>query len=488
MEEARIHPLDYLSVVRRRKRWFIVPLVLALVTGAALALLLPKEYLASATIGISAPSVSPDLARATPLDREERVRSISQLLLSRPVLVRVVRAEGLDAGGTGIEDAVTRLRRGVQPVTFPQPIAPSQNGNPLDAFILSYADGNPEAAQRITNRLAEAFVDETSRTRAARAEDTTVFFDAQLRTAEGRLAELESKLRDAKQANMGRLPEQTSANLQTLNGLRQQLESTNTALRGEQDRLSMIERQIEAMRQGAETVPMHRGGGLLEPSTPGMRVQDLERQLAEASMVYTEKHPEIGRLRDELRIAREAAAAERNRPAEDRLSSLKNDPAYRQLLADREMGRLRVRELQRAESQGRNQIALYQGRVESAPLVEQQLLSLTREYELQKKNHADLMARRDSARIAEDLERRQAGEQFRVFARASQPDSPHKPNRIRIFLGALLAGVFLGGLGVVGREFLDRSVHDSVTLAHEYELPVLGEISRIPVAGSKRAA
>ena len=58
---------------------------------------------------------------------------------------------------------------------------------------------------------------------------------------------------------MGRLPEQTGANLQTLNGLRQQLESTNTALRGEQDRLSMIERQLEAMRQGAEGLPLRAG-------------------------------------------------------------------------------------------------------------------------------------------------------------------------------------------------------------------------------------
>ena len=45
-----------------------------------------------------------------------------------------------------------------------------------------------------------------------------------------------------------------------------------------------------------------------------------------------------------------------------------------------------------------------------------------------------------------------------------------------------MLGLFLGGLGVVGREFMDRSVHDAQTLQHEYELPVLGEISTIPVA------
>lgn len=481
MDEARFHPLDYLSVVRRRKWWLIVPAATALVVGIALALFLPKEFLSTATVGIAAPTVSADLAASAALNRDERIRALSQQLLSRQVLARVVRAEGLDAGEVGLDQAIGRLRAGVQPVSFPTPVAPSANGQqPLDVFYVSYLDRSPEAAQRITNRLVEVFVDETSRSRAARAEDTTVFLDAQLRETAARLNDTEAQLREAKQANIGRLPEQTSANLQSLNGMRQQLEATNIALRGEQDRLSMIERQIEAMQQGAETIPLSAGSPA--PATPELRVQTLEQELATARMSYTEKHPEVLRLQDELKSARAAAAAERTRPAEDRLAVLKNDPAYRQLLADRENGRLRVRELQRAESQARAQIGLYQARVESAPMVEQQMLALQREYDLQKKQYEDLVARRESARMTESLERRQAGEQFQVFAPASWPGAPFRPDRLRILLGALLAGAFLGGLGVVGREFLDRSVHDSATLAREYDVPVVGEIPRIRAA------
>ena len=44
MEERRFHPLDYVSVLRRRKWWFVAPLVLSIVVGAALAMLLPREY------------------------------------------------------------------------------------------------------------------------------------------------------------------------------------------------------------------------------------------------------------------------------------------------------------------------------------------------------------------------------------------------------------------------------------------------------------
>ncbi len=39
--------------------------------------------------------------------------------------------------------------------------------------------------------------------------------------------------------------------------------------------------------------------------------------------------------------------------------------------------------------------------------------------------------------------------------------------------------VALGAGAALGREFLDRSVHDSRALQNEFEVPVLGEIPRI---------
>jgi capsular polysaccharide biosynthesis protein len=45
---------------------------------------------------------------------------------------------------------------------------------------------------------------------------------------------------------------------------------------------------------------------------------------------------------------------------------------------------------------------------------------------------------------------------------------------------AIVAGLVLGAGAALGREFLDRSVHDSRALQNEFEVPVLGEIPRIP--------
>ena len=149
----------------------------------------------------------------------------------------------------------------------------------------------------------------------------------------------------------------------------------------------MTERQLESLKQGVnEILLLPRGGTATESaaSSPEIRIAALQRELAVARATYTDKHPEIARLQEELATARREAAADRQRPAADREPMLQSDPNYRQLVADREMGRMRIRELQRAEGDIRRQIGVYQARVESAPMVEQQLTSVNRDYELEK--------------------------------------------------------------------------------------------------------
>jgi len=454
MEETHVHALDYVSVVGRRKWWLIVPIALSILVGLLLVRFLPKEYTSTATLGVAAPIVSPNLVnQASPLDNQERMRAMSQQLLSLQILARVVREEGLGSGAPN-DPKVGGLRRRIT-ITVPEPVAQTNEIRRLDTFIVAYGD----PAQRITNRLATVFVDENSKTRAERAEDTSMFIAAQLHASQVRLADLEGRLRKAKEAYMGRLPEQTQANLQNLSGLRQQLEANATALRSEQDRLSMIERQIDGLKQGnADVLFVPRGSDAALP--PESRLLTLQRELATARAVYTDKHPEVQRLEEEIANARKDVLAERQRPEADRLAQLQLDPAYRQLSADREMSRLRIRELQRAGTDAQRQIGVYQARVEAAPMVEQQLATLQRDFDLEKQQYSDLSAKLHASTIAENVERT-------------------KPVPWRVMLISIAAGVFLGGAMTLGREYLDRSVHDVRELKDEFEVPVLGEVARI---------
>lgn len=476
IDEHRFHPLDYMSVVHRRMWWFIVPLAVCILAGGALALLLPREYLSQATIGVAAPTLTPELLKGvSSLDKEERQRAISQQLLSPTVLQRVVREERINPDYP-VDQVAQWLRGNVeQHIAVPNPITRSDSGRGIDSFVLGYTDSEPARAQRIANRIAYVFVEENSKSQIERTENTSEVLSQQVQASQARLINLENDLRVKKQANMGRLPDQVNANVQMVNGLRSQFESLSNQLRSEQDRLTSIEYQIEGMRQG--------GGGTTASSAATIhltqtRVNELQKEMAEARTLYTDKHPEIARLQDELAGARKDLAAAQQQSGKD--EGLSADPLYKQKIQERDASKLRIAELKRSSKAAQNQIALYQSRVDAAPMVEQELASLEREVLMEKNHYTDLTSRHQQALTAENLARKQGGERFSVLYPANLPTRPSKPDLMKILALAIGAGLALGAAAAIGREFLDRSVHDVRALQNEFEVPVLGEIPRIP--------
>ena len=475
IDEHRFHPLDYMSVVHRRMWWFIVPLVCCLLGGAALAVLLPREYLSQATIGVAAPTLTPELLKGvSSLDKEERQRAISQQLLSPAVLQRVVREERINPEHP-VDQVAQWLRGNVeQNISVPNPITKGDSSKGLDSFILGYTDTEPARAQRIANRIAYVFVEENSKSQIERTENTSEVLSQAVQASAARLAKLENDLRIKKQQNMGRLPDQVNANVQIVNGLRSQFESLSNALRGEQDRLTNIESQLETMRQGGSGTTASSAAAIQSAQA---RVNDLQKQLAVARAMYTDKHPEIGRLQEELAGARkDLIAAQQESGKNDALTA---DPIYKAKIQERDAARLRIKDLQRALRGAQSQIALYQSRVDAAPSVDQELAPLEREATLERTHYADLTTRYQGAMAAETLARKQGGERFSVLYPANLPARPVRPDVFRLMALAIVAGLVLGAGAALGREFLDRSVHDVRALQSEFEVPVLGEIPRI---------
>jgi polysaccharide chain length determinant protein (PEP-CTERM system associated) len=477
MDTTHMHSLDYLAVVRRRRWYLIVPIAAGLVVGLALVRFLPRTYRSATTLGVTAASVSPHLVTgASPFDDQERLRAISQQLLSPQILSRVAREEGM-AAPDGVDRQVDALRRSIS-VSVPDPVAATNAPRSLDAFVVTYTDSEPVRTQRIASRLASVFVDENSKVRAEHAEDTTAFIAAQASASAARLAALEERLRRVKEAHMGELPEQSSGNLQAIAGLRQQMGEAASALDNERDRISAIDRQLDAYkREGADAGET----GVSAASSPAGRVKSLEHDLAAAQSVYTDKHPEVQRLKEELASARRDAAAAAQQPQADRLAELQRNPAYVRLLADRDAEEARIKTLERSRADAEHGIRTYQSRVDASPMVEQELSSIERDYNLEKQQYADLSAKQSAAAMAANVVRDRGDERFTVLVPASRPAQPVTPVPARVMLMALAAGLVLGAALALGREFLDGSIHDERQLRDELELPTLGSVSRIPV-------
>jgi uncharacterized protein involved in exopolysaccharide biosynthesis len=119
------------------------------------------------------------------------------------------------------------------------------------------------------------------------------------------------------------------------------------------------------------------------------------------------------------------------------------------------------------------------------PAREQELLSLTREYDQLQKNYSSLLEKKLSAEMAARLEHRWQGAHFRILDPASMPERPY--SRVGSLVLALI-GMFMGaGFGVAlaaVAEFLDDSIKSLKELEALVPRPVLVSVPHVGSAPS----
>jgi hypothetical protein len=127
----------------------------------------------------------------------------------------------------------------------------------------------------------------------------------------------------------------------------------------------------------------------------------------------------------------------------------------------------------------RDGIAAYQTRVENVPRREQEFRELSRDYDSTRELYQSLLKRSEEAQLAESMEQRQKGEQFRVLDPAVPSPEPAAPNRVRLLLVALMGSLGLAIGAVMLAEHVDTSFHTVGELRAFSTVPVLVSIPRI---------
>jgi uncharacterized protein involved in exopolysaccharide biosynthesis len=227
--------------------------------------------------------------------------------------------------------------------------------------------------------------------------------------------------------------------------------------------------------------------------TPPSLDQELDRlraQLADLSSHYTEKHPDIRKLKAQIakteRLkqqtdaqgaagAKSGATADSS-PRPSNYADLQAMSPRMQLESQLKANRLEIQNRQRSIEQLKQQNDQYQGRLNTTPVREQQLAGLTRDYEQSRRNYEQLLGKRDQSEMATNLEKRQEGEQFRVLDPPNLPQKPYSPNRLKLSLIGLVAGVVVGMGLTVTAEAIDDRVYSQEDFADIVAAPLLVEI------------
>jgi len=160
------------------------------------------------------------------------------------------------------------------------------------------------------------------------------------------------------------------------------------------------------------------------------------------------------------------------------------DPATERLLAQYHeqytAALLEAERLRGEEKKLKEEILIYQGRIEDTPKLEQELTLLNRDYDLLKSTYQSLKDKRIQSQMAETFEKKHViGGQFKILDPAVYPEKPVRPDRNRMLMIGAIIGL-VAGLGLAWfRESLDESFHSEEELEADLGLPILANLPNL---------
>ncbi|MBW2017848.1 MAG: lipopolysaccharide biosynthesis protein [Deltaproteobacteria bacterium] len=528
------------GIVRRRRRAFLVSFSAVFLVGAVLAIALPSIYVSQSTILIENQLIPDDYVRTTITGFvEERLQMITQQIMSRSRLLEIIHRFNLypemrDRYTT--EEIIQKMREDIKLRTISADVIDRRTGRPTSAtiaFSLSYEGKDPAKVQKVASVLASLYLELNLRSREQRASTTTKFFEQELTELRKQMDRYQDRISTFKREHIGELPEYSEINLQAIRRLEQELSRIQMQIGTLQERRILLEGQL-ANVDPLKPMVTEEGKAVMHPRE---RLKYLRLKLLSLKSRFSEKHPDIKKLRNEIQkleaeVGKEGDdALEQARRLDEltaRLSSMKaklgprhpdvinlekeirafsenmalfrkeralkilaeekpDNPAYINLKTQIASTGLEIENLRREERRIEKQLATYRKRLEDTPLVEQEYNRLLRDHENAKRKYNELMNKLMEAKVAQGMEESQRGERFTIIDPAQLPERPYKPNRTAVALIAFVLALGAGAGTAALREALDPSVKSADHLAHLTGVPVLAVIDAIETPWEKRA-
>jgi polysaccharide chain length determinant protein (PEP-CTERM system associated) len=493
----RYRPEDLLPILRRRRLAILLPFLVAVLATPTLSRFLTDRYQSSTSILVVPQRIPESYVQSTVTSTmEERLQSISQQILSRTRLERIIQNFDLYAEDrrTGLmEDVVELMRRDIDVSIVPM----------SSAFRVSYTGEDPRTVMRVTERLASLFIEENLRDREVLVEGTNQFLETQLEDARRRLVEHEKRLEEFRRRYSGELPTQVQTNLQVLQNLQLQVQAVVESVNRDRDRRQLLDRLLtdsrtegqqaiadaqaavaarDAAQAAAADTAVPAGGSV------GEQLEATRAMLRGLEVRLRPEHPDVVRMRRTVQeLERKAQEESLATPlAGGAPVAVAQDPASaarraRQQQLQEEVAALdrQIAGNQAKEKELVQRIALYQRRVEAVPERESELTALTRDYGTLQQIYTNLLEKNENAKVAANLERRQIGEQFKILDPARLPERPISPNRMQLnVFGTLLGLVF--GVALAGLlEYRDTALRTDDEAIVSLQLPVVAMIPLI---------
>lgn len=460
-EGSTINLKRYLEIPKRRPWHIVVPCIAFALVAYGVTFLVHKLYRTQTLVLIESEKVPESIVRrGDDGQTKPRTATIRQEILSRTRIETILKEINPYPELMGREP-LTNIIENVR-------LATEINTKGAEAFTIEYLHEDPRKAMEVANRLATLFIDESVKSREDQVAGAADFLADQLNDAKRELDEKDREVRRYKELHTGRLPEQTGPNLASLERFQMERQNIETQLS------SARQREI-TLQRGGDTVTTTTPSGTVVAVDPGRDLAKAREELAVLRTRYTNEHPDV--RAQQARIAKlERDVADAETRAASAVPTVRVSANRAQL--DQVRGEIAALEVRKAATEA--QMGAYQNRVDDAPRTEQELKTLTRDFEQLNENYKTLLAKKIDAQMTERMEKRWKGERFRILDPAYIPESHYYPNRTLFTLAGAVLGLIVG-LGLAfGVELFDPSVKDQDELAELVPYPVLVTFPSIP--------
>jgi polysaccharide chain length determinant protein (PEP-CTERM system associated) len=470
---------------RFRWRAFGVAAVVAL-AGWLLIFALPDKYQAESKVLVNTrTALQPALQGlvVTP-DVTGELDYVRQALLSNPQLGQLAEQVGaLPSGRLSPQRRQALLNALSQRIEISIAQNPSLAGTEGDSgsttFSITYQDVNRVRALALVRLLTSNLVNETLGGSQQGSLHAQAFLRSQIAAYEKRLQDAEDRLAAFKSQHFELLPTQQGGYFQQLEQESEAVENVKTKLLIAQSRRAELTKELHgsAAISSTNATPVVGPNGMMIGGDTLSQIQLVQARLNQLLLKYTDKYPDVVATRQELaeltaRRAQELAGLQRGDATAAAASGASANPIYQGIVLALNRTDVDIADLQAELGEHQQKANDLRKLLDSTPQLEAQYAQLSRDYDINKKQYAALLASYDKARLGQ-----QAGNAGAVRFEIVEPPmagyTPVSPKRDELLTVVLALALGAGG-GLAYRLNQQRSVVGSAS--------GLRQLTGIPVA------
>ncbi|HEU0118089.1 MAG TPA: hypothetical protein VFR09_05595 [Alphaproteobacteria bacterium] len=540
MEELTL--ADYIAIFKRRQKYFYLTFaILFTISLIGAALWSTYRSMATVEIEQPqvAPDMTTPMGM-NPADTPEaladlRVSKIEQKITSPASLVEIITKLDLyhnDRKSEPMESIAKRMSDKIKLTLVSSTVANPAATQKVSvdqlsaiAFTLSFDYNNPQTAQQVMNELVTRFLDEDLKERREQAHATSEFIASQIAGLESSMAEQEKKIAEFQTEHGVARPETLMFNQQAAENATMSLQGLDSQIQTNEGTQGSLRAQLATVDPYSRVIA---DGQVL--TTPATQLKALQAQYSTLTAQYGPMHPDVikvkhqiesleaqvghkssmdtGPLRSQIDdVQTNLEASQKTHGADDpdvvalknKLKSLqdqltkaeassgsssngiKNDadnPAYLALVAQLRASEEQHKALITQRASLQTQQEKYQKAILQNPELEQQMASLSRDYDNAQLRYRELKEKKMAADMDEQMIQDRKGQRLAIINPPDLPLHTH-PRQLLLILAGLILSVAGGVAAIVVTQALSESVSGTQHLTALVGVPPLVTIPHI---------